>query len=110
MMPPNKYKIELNAYASFGNEENCDLCADFFYGKFLNYLDEGDYVGASLAKRFLMRGDWHCSQNGYQSNKFNGFYQQARRNDTFNKLKTDFFYDGMGEREREMETTLSQTC
>ena len=107
MNSSDKYKLELNAYASFGDEEKCDLCANHFYGKFLNYIEEGDYVGASLAKKFLQRGDWFCSQNGYKDNKFNNFYKQAYGNDNFKKIKTEFFHDGMGQREREMETTLS---
>ena len=107
MTASDQYKLELNPYVSFGDEEKCDLCANHFYGKFLNYLEEDDYVGASLAKRFLMRGDWHCSQNGYENNKFNNFYRQAHTNSVFQKLKTEFFYDGVGQRKRKMETTLS---
>ena len=57
MNPADKYKLEFNAYFSFNNKEKCDLCAGHFYGKFLNYVDNKDYVGASLAKKFLMRGD-----------------------------------------------------
>ena len=106
MNPSDKYKIELNAYASFGDGDG-DLCANHFYGKFLNYIDDNDYVGASLAKRFLMRGDWHCSQQGYKDNKFSYFYKSAGGNDEFKRLKTEFFHDGMGKRKRKMETALS---
>jgi len=109
MNPSEQYKLELNAYASFGDEEKCDLCANHYYGKFLNYVDEDDYVGASLTKRFLQRGDWLCSENGYKNNKFSGFYEEAHKNDNFKKIKIEFFNDGVGTRERKMETTLSET-
>ena len=106
MNPADKYKLEFNAYFSFNNKEKCDLCAGHFYGKFLNYVDNKDYVGASLAKKFLMRGDWRCTQNGYEKNKFTSFYKQALENEDFKKVKSNFFYDGMGRQERETETAV----
>jgi hypothetical protein len=105
--PSEQYRLELNAYAAFNDEENCDLCADHFYGKFLNYINNKDYVGASLTKKFLMRGDWHCSQNGHRNNKFISFYNQALENEDFKKIKSDFFHDGMGEQKRETKAAFS---
>ena len=108
MNSSEKYKLELNSYFSLKGKEECDLCAGHFYGKFLNYIEDNDYVGASLAKRFLMRGDWRCSQNGYEGNRFNSFYKNAHENKKFKRLKIDFFYDDSVERrEREMEAAVS---
>jgi len=105
-----KYKLELNSYFVLDDEEKSDLSAKFLYGKFLNYLSDDDYVGASLAKSFLRRGNLHCSQKGYKDSKFNCYYHQSKDNNKLKDLRETFFYDGVGRREGEVETTLSETC
>jgi hypothetical protein len=87
----NRYKLELSPYYLAKDEESCDLCANHFYGKFLNYINEEDYVGASLAKRFLRRGSENCAN--YKSNRFTKHYLDAAKNDKFTELKKDFFCD-----------------
>jgi hypothetical protein len=92
------------------NHEKSDLSAKFLYGKFLNYLHDKDYVGANLAKGFLRRGKVYCIKKGYRNNKFHSYYKEAQKNDKYKRLREVFFYDGVGGRERKVETTLSETC
>ena len=79
MTTNQKYKLELTPYYLTKNEESCDLSANHLYGKFLNYVDEDDYVGASLAKRFLKNGDSSCGECGYENNKFKIHYSYANK-------------------------------
>ena len=55
MNKSDKYQWELLPY--FSTKENQgDLSAKHMYGKFLNYVENEDYVGANLAKNFLYKG------------------------------------------------------
>ena len=89
-----RYKLELTPYYLAKNEESCDLSANHLYGKFLNYLDEDDYVGASLAKRFLKKGEDSCDECGYEDNKFKTYYINANKSERFNELKKEFYCEG----------------
>ena len=93
MKTNQRYKLELTPYFLAKNEESCDLSANHLYGKFLNYIDEDDYVGASLAKRFLKKGDSSCWECGYKDNKFKIHYSYANKNEKFKELKKDFYYE-----------------
>ena len=92
MKTNQRYKLELTPYYLTKNEESCDLSANHIYGKFLNYIDEDDYVGASLAKKFLQRGSWRCRQMGYKGNRFKTYYKNANKDNKFKTLRKDFFY------------------
>ena len=91
MTTNEKYKLELSPYYLVKDEESCGLCANHFYGKFLNYIDDDDYVGASLAKRFLKRGNDKCVS--YKNNRFKKYFNDASNNKQFNELKSGFFND-----------------
>jgi hypothetical protein len=93
MTTNQKYKLELTPYFVPRGEESCDLSASHVYGKFLHYIDDDDYVGASLAKKFLKHGAVRCSEKKYSNNKFKLYYKDARRNDRFKALRSDFFYE-----------------
>jgi len=93
MKTNQRYKLELTPYYLTKNEESCDLSAAHLYGKFLNYIDEDDYVGASLAKRFLKKGDASCGGCGYKNNKFKIHYNHANESGRFKELKKDFYYE-----------------
>ena len=93
MKTNQRYKLELTPYYLAKNEESCDLSATHLYGKFLNYIDEDDYVGASLAKRFLKIGDSSCGECGYENNKFKTYYYNADKSEKFKELKKDFYYE-----------------
>ena len=93
MRTNQRYKLELTPYYLAKNEESCDLSATHLYGKFLNYIDEDDYVGASLAKRFLKKGDSSCGGHGYKNNKFKIYYSNANKSQRFKELKKEFYCD-----------------
>jgi len=93
MKTNQRYKLELTPYYLAKNEESCDLSARHLYGKFLNYIDEDDYVGASLAKRFLKKGDSSCEGCGYENNKFKTYYHDANKSEKFEELKKEFYYE-----------------
>ena len=94
MKTNQRYKLELTPYYLAKNEESCDLSATHLYGKFLNYIDEDDYVGASLAKRFLKKGNSSCGECGYENNKFKIYYYNANKSERFKKLKKEFYCEG----------------
>ena len=89
-----RYKLELAPYFLAKNEESCDLSANHLYGKFLNYIDEDDYVGATLAKRFLQKGYYSCEECGYEDNKFKTYYSNASKSRKFKELKKEFYCEG----------------
>lgn len=86
-----RYKLELAPYYLAKSKESCDLSANHLYGKFLNYIDEDDYVGATLAKRFLQKGDHSCKECGYENSKFKDFHSRANKSEKFNRLKKEFY-------------------
>ncbi|MAH45120.1 hypothetical protein CMI37_04775 [Candidatus Pacearchaeota archaeon] len=90
MNASNKYKWELIPYFNHKNVEWSSLSAKHLYGKFLNYTDEEDFVGADLAKKMLERGK-------NKSVKFKGYYNQACANENFLSLE-DCFYDNSCEK------------
>jgi hypothetical protein len=91
MKTNQRYKLELTPYYLTKDEESCDLSANHLYGKFLNYVDEEDYVGASLAKRFLKNGDSSCGDCGHENNKFKIHYSCANKSERFKELKKEFY-------------------
>ena len=91
MKTNQRYKLELASYYLAKNKESCDLSANHLYGKFLNYIDDDDYVGASLAKRFLQRGYYSCEECGYENNKFKAHYANANKSKRFGELKKEFY-------------------
>ncbi|MAF43959.1 MAG: hypothetical protein CMI54_07350 [Parcubacteria group bacterium] len=93
MKTNQRYKLELTPYFLAKDEESCNFSASHFYGKFLNYIDDDDYVGASLAKRFLRRGAERCEKFGYENNKFKSYRAWAEKDEKFNSLKKEFFCD-----------------
>ena len=57
MKTNQRYKLELTPYYLAKNEESCDLSATHLYGKFLNYIDEDDYIVVDLEADDVDAGD-----------------------------------------------------
>ncbi len=81
MNKSNEYQWELLPYYS-----NKEESAKYMYGKFLKYIDQGDYVGANLAKNFLRKGST-------KSQDFVPFWKQAIKDEKFQKIESDFYHD-----------------
>tara|TARA_R100000808_G_C2110197_1_gene124519 strand:- start:733 stop:1017 length:285 start_codon:yes stop_codon:yes gene_type:complete len=87
----NKYKLELTPYFNCKDKEKSDLSANYMYGKFLSYLSEDDYIGASLAKRFIRKG-WNCCNiNDYPDSNFKAHYKEATNNPKYKMVKNKFY-------------------
>jgi Domain of unknown function (DUF4385) len=50
------YKSEILPFWRFKTPEIAERSADKIYSLFLNYLDQNDFVGADMARKFLMMG------------------------------------------------------
>ena len=50
------YKSELYPLWRFKTPEKAQLSCNQIYLKFLQYIDEGDFVGADMAKKYLHMG------------------------------------------------------
>ncbi len=50
------YKGELLPFWRFATPEAAQISADKIYGMFLEYLAQGDFVGADMARKFLQMG------------------------------------------------------
>jgi len=81
MNKSHEYQCELLPYYS-----NKEESAKYMYGKFLKYVDQGDYVGANLAKNFLRKGST-------KSQDFIPFWKQAINDKEFYKIESDFYHD-----------------
>jgi hypothetical protein len=84
MNATNKYKWELVPYFNCNGEERSGLSANHIYGKFLNYTEEQDFVGADLAKKMLKRGR-------DKNMEFDPCYANACSNENFLSLKDKFY-------------------
>tara|TARA_Y100001973_G_scaffold64704_1_gene94646 strand:- start:189 stop:461 length:273 start_codon:yes stop_codon:yes gene_type:complete len=83
MNKSDKYQWELLPY--FSTKENQgDLSAKHMYGKFLNYVENEDYVGANLAKNFLHKGS--LENKGFQS-----FLKEASKNKKYSEMQGNFY-------------------
>lgn len=60
------YKSEICPYWKFRIPPIAEKSAKKIHSMFLAYLNEGDFVGADMARKFLMMG-WDC----YKENKEN---------------------------------------
>tara|TARA_Y100000310_G_C20521768_1_gene734039 strand:- start:96 stop:362 length:267 start_codon:yes stop_codon:yes gene_type:complete len=84
MNATNKYKWELVPYFNCKGEERSGLSANHLYGKFLNYTEEQDFIGANLAKNMLKRGQ-------DKNDEFKPRYVNACNNESFLSLKDEFY-------------------
>lgn len=50
------YKSEILPFWKFKNPEVAQISADQIYGLFLEYLENSDFVGADMARKFLQMG------------------------------------------------------
>lgn len=50
------YKSEILPHWKFADPEKATLSSDKIYQLFLNYLNDGDFVGADMARKFLQMG------------------------------------------------------
>ena len=82
------YRNEIIPYVNTRNKDNADYSAEFLYGKFLNYLSNKDYAGASLTKKYLRNGKFKCRR--LKNNKFKLYHSRANKNKTYKRLKRDF--------------------
>ena len=91
MKPQSQYKMQLTPYFNCKDKEKSDLSADFIWGKFNTYLDKEDYIGATLAKRFLKKGWGCCNINDYPDSNFKEYYKQAKNDPKFKQIKNKFY-------------------
>tara|TARA_B100000700_G_scaffold189352_1_gene208612 strand:- start:212 stop:484 length:273 start_codon:yes stop_codon:yes gene_type:complete len=83
MNKSDKYQWELLPY--FSTKENQgNLSAKHMYGKFLNYVENEDYVGANLAKNFLYKGS--LENKGFQN-----FLKEASKNQKYSEMQGNFY-------------------
>lgn len=50
------YKSEILPYWKFADEAKATLSSEKIFALFLNYLDNDDFVGADMARKFLQMG------------------------------------------------------
>jgi len=91
MKTTDKYKLELTPYFNCRGKKRSDLSAKYMYGKFLRYVSADDYIGASLAKKFIRKGWNCCTERDYPNNNFKYYYNQIKTDPKFRKVKNDFF-------------------
>ena len=112
------YKSELYPLWRFKTPEEAQLSCNLIYIKFLEYIEQGDFVGADMAKKYLHMGFtrsrryWNHSsgkkwtkQNGKweilpkdhnverffrSSNIFKDYWKLARENEDYRKMKKEF--------------------
>ena len=112
------YKSELHPIWRFKTPREAQLSANKIYIKYLEYLDDGDFVGCDMAKKYLHMGFtrarryWNHSsgkkwtkQNGKweilpkdhnverffrSSNIFKDYWKLARENEDYRKMKKEF--------------------
>ena len=112
------YKSELHPLWRFKTPEEAQLSCNLIYIKFLEYIEQGDFVGADMAKKYLHMGFtrsrryWNHSsgkkwtrENGKweilpkdhnverffrSSNIFKDYWKLARENEDYRKMKKEF--------------------
>ena len=53
-------KLHILPYVNTKSKDNASYSAKFLYGKFLSFVDDDDYAGASLTKKYLRTGKYKC--------------------------------------------------
>ena len=112
------YKSELHPLWRFKTPEEAQLSCNKIYLKYLEYLDNGDFVGCDMAKKYFHMGFtrsrryWNHSsgkkwtrENGKweilpkdhnvercftSSNIFQKYWKLARENEQYSKMKKEF--------------------
>ena len=112
------YKSELHPFWRFKTPEEAQLSAIQIINKFFGYLEEGDFVGADMAKKYLHMGFtrsrryWNHSSGTKWENKngewkvlpydrkeqrfmdssliFQEYWKRARTNEKYLRLKEEF--------------------
>jgi hypothetical protein len=112
------YKSELHIHWRFKTPDEARQSAQTIYMMFLDYLEQGDFVGADMAKKYLHMGFtrarryWNHSsgkkwtrENGKweilpkdhnverffrSSNIFQDYWKRARENEDYRKMKKEF--------------------
>lgn len=122
------YKSELYPLWRFKTEAIAKTSAKRIWAQFLDYLDEGDFVGADMAKKYLHMGftrsrryanhssgkkwiregsewkilpqesDWDTSEKAKSAKVFYGYWVGARENKEYLKLKEIFIKNKQNER------------
>ena len=73
------YKSEILPHWRFRTPELAQQSADKIYQLFLNYLDEGDFVGADMARKFLQMG--YTRSRRYANHKSGRKYSTQTKSD-----------------------------
>jgi Domain of unknown function (DUF4385) len=91
------YKSEILPYWRFKNSVAANTSSETIYKMFLNYLEQGDFVGADMARKFLQMGFTrarryanHKSGKKYQENPHNfasKFYYRDPKNLTTEAMR-----------------------
>ena len=117
------YKSEICPHWKFKTPQIAKVSAEKIYSLFLSYLDNDDFVGADLAKKYLHMGftrsrryanhksgkkyqnkdgewsilkqeeDWNSSQKAQSAEVFKVYWQLARDNKKYLSLKENFLYE-----------------
>ena len=96
-MNPNKrnnnnclesYRNKILPYVNTKSKDNASYSAKFLYGKFLSFVDDDDYAGASLTKKYLSTGKYKCRD--MKDNKFKFYYNKANRTKAYKRLRRQF--------------------
>lgn len=112
------YKDEICQYWEFKNPDIAERSAQRIYEMFMNYLEDGDFVGADMAKKYLHMGftrsrryanhssgrkwqkqgddwsvlpqesDWATNEKAISANIFKDYWKMARENERYLEMKT----------------------
>tara|TARA_B100001057_G_C22807810_1_gene934196 strand:- start:557 stop:952 length:396 start_codon:yes stop_codon:yes gene_type:complete len=86
----NPYKKELLKIWKFLDEESSRKSANDLYIYFLEKIREGDFVGADLAKKYILAGSTRKVIPVQYREVFANFYFKAKDNKSYNSLKVEF--------------------
>jgi hypothetical protein len=114
------YKSEIGKHWRFKTPNVAQKSAETIYEMFINYLSDGDFVGADMAKKYLHMGftrsrryanhktgrkwktngdkwvvlpqekDWETSEKAQSANIFREYWKMARENNIYLKMKNNF--------------------
>ena len=114
------YKSELCQHWKFKTPKDAKASAEKIYKMFLEYLWDGDFVGADMAKKYLHMGftrsrryanhksgrkwhangdkwivlpqekDWETSEKAQSANIFREYWKKARENKVYLQMKNNF--------------------